>query len=111
MALIIMVTAVFGSLYALLGDNGLVAVMRMRARATQLQYDIGAKEQANRELREIIRPLRDGDPAAIEKMAREKLFMARPGDKVYVLPPESRPLEQAGNQPGSPTSPSAPSRR
>lgn len=111
MALIIVVTTLCGTLYALLGDSGLMAVMRMRGRATQLQYDIAAREQANRELLEIIQPLADGDPAAIEKMAREKLFMARPGDKVYVLPRESPSIEPAPGQPGSPTSPSTPSRR
>ena len=111
MAAIIMLTALFGSFYALLGKNGLVAVMKMRARATQLQYEINAKERANREILDIIRPLRDQDPEAIEKLAREKLFMVRPGETVYVLPPESPPTGPARSQSGSPTSPSAPVRR
>jgi len=110
-AAIIMLTALFGSFYALLGENGLVAVMKMRSRATQLQYAVNAKERANREMLDIIRPLRDRDPDAIEKRAREKLFMVRPGDTVYVLRPESPPPGPAGSQPGSPTSPSAPTRR
>ncbi len=104
-----MLTALFGSFYALLGKNGLVAVMKMRSRATQLQYEVNAKERANREMLDIIRPLRDGDPDAIEKRAREKLFMVRPGDTVYVLPPQSPPTGPAGSQPGSPTSPTSPS--
>jgi cell division protein FtsB len=110
-AAIIMLTALFGSFYALLGESGLMAVMKMRSRATQLRYEINGKERANREVLDIIKPLRDEDPDAIEKLAREKLFMARPGDTIYVLPPESSPIEPARSQPGSPTSPSAPSRR
>jgi cell division protein FtsB len=111
MALIIMATALFGSLYALLGDSGLVAVLRMRARAAQLEYEIAAKERANRELLEVIKPLRDGDPQAIERLAREKLQMARPGDTIYLLPPETRSERPAGGDPGSPTAPSRPPRR
>lgn len=111
MAAIIMFTALFGSFYALLGKNGVVAVMKMRSRATHLQYEINAKERANREVLDTIRPLRDEDPDAIEKLAREKLFMVRPGDTVYVLPPESQPPGAARSRPGSPTSPSAPSQR
>jgi len=111
-ALVVALTAVFGSLYALLGDSGLMAVMRMRARATQMQYDIAAKEHANGEILDIIKPLRDEDPDAIEKIAREKLFMALPGDTIYVLPPETKstaPVER--NDAGSPTAPPLPSRR
>jgi cell division protein FtsB len=105
MALIIALTAVFGSLYALLGDSGLMAVMRMRGRAAQLRYEIAAKERANHELREIIQPLRDGDPAAIERLARERLQMARPGDTIYLLPPETQSPEPARSEPSSPTAP------
>jgi cell division protein FtsB len=110
-ALIIALVAASGSLYALFGDNGLMAVLRMRARATQLQYDIAEQERVNHELVETIRPLREGDPEAIEKLAREKLQMARPGDTVYLLPPESRPNEPALEEPASPTAPPSTSRR
>ena len=88
--LIITLGAVFGSIYALLGESGIVSIMKMRARATQLRYEISAKEQDNRELRGVIRPLREADPEAIERIAREKLYMVRPGDTLYMLPPESR---------------------
>ena len=67
--LIITLGAVFGSIYALLGESGIVSIMKMRARATQLRYEISAKEQDNRELRGVIRPLREADPEAIERIA------------------------------------------
>lgn len=109
--LIIALVAVLGSLYALFGNSGLMAVMRMRARATQLQYEIAEQERANRELMETIKPLREGASEAIEKLAREKLQMARPGDTVYLLPPETRPNEPALDEPASPTAPPTTSRR
>ena len=111
MALIITLTALSGSIYALLGESGLVAVMQMRGRATQLRYEISAKERGNREVRDVIRPLREGDPDAIEQLAREKLYMVRPGDTLYILPPESRPEPPVLNESGSPTAPSVPSGR
>ena len=110
MSLIIFLTALVGTLYALLGDSGLMSVMRMRARAVQLQYQIMAKQQNNQQLRDTIRPLREKDPAAIEKLAREQLFMARPGDTIYVLPPEPRPQVPAPAGSGEPGSPTAPAR-
>ena len=113
MALIIFVTALIGTVYALLGESGLMTVMNMRARATQLRHEIAVKESTNGELRDIIRPLREEDPEAIEKLAREKHFMARPGDTVYVLPPEApkRQPEPERLKPGSPTAPALPRRR
>ena len=83
----------------------------MRARATQLRYEISAKEQDNRELRGVIRPLREADPEAIERIAREKLYMVRPDDILYILPPEFRPVPPVLNEPGSPTAPPVPSKR
>ena len=116
MALVIFITAVVGTLYALLGDSGLMAVMKMRGRAAQLQYEIATKESANRELREVIRPLRDEDPEAIEKLAREQHFMVRPGDTVYILPKEAEQpapstLDDGRSESRSPTAPSLPRRR
>lgn len=111
MAVIITLAALLGSIYALLGENGLGAVMQMRGRATQLRYEISAKERDNREVRDVIRPLREGDPDAVEQLAREKLYMVRPGDTIYVLPRESGPKPAVMTESGSPTAPSVPSGR
>jgi len=111
MALIIVATSVLGSMYALVGESGLLAVMRMRARANQLRYDIADLEQENRELAAAIKPLRDGSPDAIEKLAREKLFMSRPGDTLYMLPKELQPIAPPQTESASPTGPSLLRRR
>ena len=108
---IIVLGAVFGSIYALLGESGMVSIMEMGARAAQLRHEISAKEQGNREMRDVIRPLREADPEAIERIAREKLYMVRPDDILYILPPESRPAPPVLNEPGSPTAPPVPSKR
>ncbi len=108
---IIVLGAVFGSIYALLGESGMVSIMEMGARAAQLRHEISAKEQGNREMRDVIRPLREADPDAIERIAREKLYMVRPGDKLYMLPPESRPNPPVLKNPGPPTAPPVPPKR
>ncbi len=104
-ALIVVAISVLGSLYALIGDSGLLAVMRMRARAHQFRYQIAAMERENRELLETIKPLREASPDAIEKLAREKFFMIRPGDTVYMLPKEEPAPAQAEAESVSPTGP------
>ena len=111
MVVIVTLAALLGSIYALLGENGLGAVMQMRGRATQLRYEISARERDNRDVRDVIRPLREGDPDAVEQLAREKLYMVRPGDTVYVLPPESGPKPPVMTESGSPMAPSVPSGR
>ena len=111
MTLIIVVTSVLGSLYALVGENGVLDVMKMRARAHQLELDIAARERENLQLSEIIKPLRDEEPDAIEKLAREKLFMTRPGDTLYTLPKELRPVAPQQTESSSPPAPSLLRRR
>ena len=116
MTLMICLVAFAASMYALLGEGGVMAVMKMRARAAQLQYQILSMERANQELRDAIRPLREQDPDAIEKLAREQLFMVRPGDTIYMVPttptPGATTQPQAGRiEPTSPTAPARPRRR
>lgn len=113
LTLLITVTAVFGSLWVLLGNGGLMSVMRMRARAAQMEYEISTQERANDELRAVIEPLRDADPQAIERIARERLQMARPGDTIYLLPPAPEPRVEspARSESLSPMAPALPSGR
>lgn len=116
MTLLVCLVAFAGAMYALAGEGGLLAVMKMRARAAQLQYQILKMERENQELRDTIRPLREQDPAAIEKLARELLFMARPGDTIYVMPTTPAPEATEETEPGrlepiTPTAPTRPFRR
>ena len=68
----------------LVGDRGLLAMMRARR-----EYDIAAATLArqradNTRLREDARRLRE-DPGAIEEIARRELGLIRPGEKVFII--------------------------
>lgn len=54
---------------------------RLRKEIQGLQTQIRIEDQANRRLENNIKALRD-DPKTVERMAREKLGYARPGETV-----------------------------
>jgi cell division protein FtsB len=71
-----------------LGENGIVSWFHLVSREKQLQEEVAALEQENRELTERLEALKN-DPAALEKFAREELNMRRPDEEVLmVLPAE-----------------------
>ena len=79
---------------AFAGHRGLAALMRTRQEHDRLAAEVGASKRENDRLREQIRRLRDGDPAAIEEIARRELGLIRPGERLFiirnVIPPSQR---------------------
>jgi len=69
---------------ALVGDRGLLAMLRARHQYDQLAGTIARQRAENARLREEVRRLRD-DPAAIEEIARRDLGLIRPGEKVFIV--------------------------
>lgn len=86
---------------ALLGDNGVLALWRLRAEVAALQRDVQALEAENDRLTQAIVELRD-DPAGLERIAREELGLVRPGEGVLRFPRSPRPGEPPGPVPRSP---------
>lgn len=78
--------ALWGTAYTLFGAGGMVGSMRARADVERLNDEVMQAENANRQLRQRIDALRN-DPQSIERHAREQLYLAKPGEKVYLLPP------------------------
>lgn len=66
----------------ILGEMGVVKYYRMKAQYHALSSDIEQLKQDNAKLLKDVRALRT-DPACIERMARDKLGLARPGEIVY----------------------------
>jgi cell division protein FtsB len=71
---------------AIFGDRGYLEVRRRRAAYAQLAADVHSLAERNEALRREIAALRT-DPYVIEKLAREKLGYARPGEVIYLFPP------------------------
>jgi len=87
-------------LHEILGQNGYLARQRRRMQLQALTAEIQKLKQENVELTRRIKDLRS-DPQAIEKLARERLRLGRPGDVVITLPPAKQPDD---SQPATPSS-------
>jgi cell division protein FtsB len=69
---------------ALVGDKGLVEMMKKRQEYRALEQTLGRARAENATLREEARRLRE-DPAAIEDIARRELGLIKPGEKVFIV--------------------------
>ncbi len=68
----------------LVGERGLLAMLRARQEYDTLSASIARQRAENARLRETARRLRD-DPSAIEEIARRELGLIRPGERVFIL--------------------------
>ncbi len=66
----------------ILGEMGLVKYFRMKAQERATLDEVETLKQDNARLQREVRLLRN-DPAYIERTARDKLGLARPGEIVY----------------------------
>ncbi len=85
---ILLATYLFASF--IFGEMGLVKYYRMKAQYNSLVEEATTLKQDNVRLMRDVRALKT-DPASIEKIARDKLGLARKGEIVYYYnDPESR---------------------
>lgn len=68
----------------LVGERGLLAMLRARREYDELSATIARRRTENARLREEARRLRE-DPAAIEDLARRELGLIKPGEKVFII--------------------------
>ena len=78
----------------LVGDRGLLAILRARQEYDALSSAIARQRAENARLREQARRLRE-DPSAIEEVARRELGLIRPGEKVFII----KDVAPAANKP------------
>ena len=90
--------AVLGSLIALIalivgsffGDRGMLRLVAQRERAESLKREIETLRTENAHLAVEIQALKS-DARAVERLAREELGLARPGETVFLLREEAPP--------------------
>ena len=87
-SVIAIIALVVGSLF---GDRGILQVMTQRQRALELAREIEGIRGENARLAAEIHALRT-DPRAIERIAREQLGLARPGETVFLLRDADAPV-------------------
>ncbi|MCC7417866.1 MAG: septum formation initiator family protein [Acidobacteria bacterium] len=69
---------------SLVGDRGLLAMLRAREQYDRLAAAIAQQRAENARLRAEVERL-TSDPAAIEEIARRDLGLIRPGEKVFIV--------------------------
>lgn len=71
------------------GDRGLLAMRRTQMEIKALQQEIVELNADNARLAGEVQALKT-DPAMIERIARDELNLARPGEKIFKLPPRQQ---------------------
>ncbi len=69
---------------ALIGEQGVIAVMRARAERTTLETVTNSLQTENNELRQFADELRN-DSSTIERIARDDLGLILPGEQVLII--------------------------
>jgi cell division protein FtsB len=82
--LLVLFAAIVLIVDGLVGDRGLMAMLRARRQYDDLSSTLVRQRAENERLREEARRLRD-DPGAIEELARRELGLIRPGEKVFII--------------------------
>ena len=81
--LLVLIAAALYALWALMvGEMGVIKYYRMHTQERTLRAEIGHLKQDNLRLMDDVRSLKS-DPAYLERMARDKIGLARPGEVVY----------------------------
>lgn len=80
------------------GTHGLMAMHRSKAQMQALQTQLDKLDRENHDLQQRIENLKT-DPAAIEKIARDRMGLARPGELIFSLPPKTDPKPAPSSRP------------
>lgn len=83
--IIVVLALAVGSLF---GDRGILQLVDQKERAAKLAQDLEELRAENLRLAAEIQSLRT-DPRAIERLAREELGLARPGETVFLIRDET----------------------
>lgn len=91
------------ALFALLvhdvfGAHGLIAMRRTQKEIEQIREQIGRINEENKSLSNQVTSLKS-DPKAIERIAREEMGLARPGELIFKLPDSAKPGDPQGPDP------------
>ncbi len=77
------------AVHGIFGDHGYLAMRRTKADVERLRREVEQLDQQNRHLSGEVKALKN-DPAAIERVAREEMGLAKPGELIFRLPDDPR---------------------
>jgi len=70
------------------GTHGVLAMRRAEREAAKVKQQIEKIDAENRRLQDNVKSLKS-DPQTIERIAREEMGLARPGEYIFKLPPKT----------------------
>jgi cell division protein FtsB len=79
----------FVAVHGIFGDHGYLAMRRAKADVERLRREIEQLDEQNRNLSGEVRALKS-DPAAIERVAREEMGLAKPGELIFRIPEDPK---------------------
>lgn len=82
------------------GTHGVLAMRRSQEQAADIQKEIDQLNQENQKLQDHVRSLKS-DPAAIERIAREEIGLARPGEYIFKIPPTNGDSQTPASRPSA----------
>ena len=86
-------------IHDILGPHGFLAMRRTQQEMDRLRSDVQRLNKDNSEMSDEAKSLKT-DPQAIERIAREEMGLARPGEMIFKLPPPP-PAAQSGSRTNS----------
>jgi cell division protein FtsB len=88
--LLVLFAAILLIMDGLVGDRGLMAMLRARRQYEELSATLAHQRAENARLKDEASRLRN-DPSAIEELARRELGLIRPGEKVFIIKDRKTP--------------------
>ncbi len=85
-------------LHDVFGTHGVLAMLRTQKEIKQIREQIGKIDAENKSLSNEVNALKT-DPKAIERIAREDMGLARPGELIYKLPDSGPPGQPQNPEP------------
>ena len=76
------------AIHDIFGSHGLLAMRRTQMQMRELRGQVDRLHQENSALNKQVQSLRT-DPKAVERIAREEMGLARPGEMIFKLPEPS----------------------
>jgi len=81
------------AIHDIFGSHGLLAMRRTESQIKELRGEIDRLNQQNSDLNKQVHALRT-DPKAVERIAREEMGLARPGEMIFKLPEQPQESQE-----------------
>jgi cell division protein FtsB len=88
------------------GTHGVLAMRRSKKEAADIQKEINRLESENCNMEQGVENLKS-DPQTIERIARDEMGLAKPGEYIFKLPPKPESASTSASPSGCPAAPPA----